>query len=96
MLDETKRFVCAKDVLFRVLDGEAVLLNLESGTYFGMNEIATRVWELLNQGKVIGEIRNALADEFEVARDVLEKDLDELFEQLEKRGLVLVGSHPAG
>ena len=36
------------DVAFRDLDGEAVLLNLATGTYFGLNEMGTRMWHLIH------------------------------------------------
>jgi hypothetical protein len=37
------------DVVFRELEGEAVLLNLETGVYFGLNEVGTRIWSLLQE-----------------------------------------------
>jgi len=40
------RSVCVgKDVVFRELDGEAVILNLETGTYFGLDTVGTRIWQ---------------------------------------------------
>ena len=44
------------DVVFRDLDGEAVLLNLALGIYFGLNEVGTRMWNLLHQYSVLQQV----------------------------------------
>jgi coenzyme PQQ synthesis protein D (PqqD) len=85
---DTDRVLPAPDVLSRTLDGEAVLLDLASGRYFGLNEVGTRVWELLGAGKSVAEIREALLGEFDVPADVLERDVSELLDALRARGLV--------
>ncbi len=82
------RISCSPDVLSRVLEGEAVLLDLASGTYFGLNVVGSRVWELISSGKSLGEVRAALLEEFEVDREVLERDLQDLLKQLLERGLI--------
>ena len=88
---DEQRITPRQDVLSRVLDGEAVLLDLESGTYFGLNDVGTRVWQLIVAGSSVGEIKSALIDEFDVSADRLSRDLDELLLGLEKRGLVDLG-----
>jgi hypothetical protein len=88
---DAQRFTRSPDVLSRVLDGEAVLLDLASGKYLGMNDVATRVWELIGEGLAFGRIRATLLDEFDVSSDVLDRDLDELFTQMQARGLVRAG-----
>ena len=75
-------------MLSRVLDGEAVLLDLKSGTYFGLNEVGSEVWELLGSGASVGEIRDQLLELFDVDRDTVIRDLEALVAQLEERGLV--------
>lgn len=73
----------------RVLDGEAVLLDLASGKYLGLNAVATRTWELIGADKTLAEIRDALLAEFEVAREVLEQDLIDLLHAMRARGLIV-------
>jgi hypothetical protein len=65
-----------------------VILDLVSGRYLGLNDVATRVWELLGEGLSVGAIRTALLDEFDVSRDVLDQDLDRLFADLRARALI--------
>lgn len=87
-LRDDQRPVVSPDVLSRVLDGETVVLDLGSGTYFGLNEVATRVWELANAGTPVGDIRARLLDEFDVTPERVEHDLEELFGALTARGLL--------
>ena len=75
-------------MLSRVLDGEAVLLDLESGEYFGLNDVGTRFWELVSTGSTYGQARDKLLAEFDVDRATLEADLDQLVGSLLHRKLV--------
>ena len=76
------------DVLSRVLDGEAVLLELGSGTYFGLNEVGTEVWELIAEGRTVAAIRDALLERFDVDEPTLRRDLDALIKELLSRNLI--------
>ena len=80
------------DVLFRELDGEAVLLNLKTGTYFGLNPVATRMWQLIAEQRSLARVLETLAGEYEADRLVLENDLLELGRQLCASGLCQVAS----
>ena len=77
----------SEDVLFRELDDEAVLLNLKTGIYFGLNPVGTRVWQLLAEHRVLSRVLEAVASEYDVERDVLEQDLLQLARQLYEAGL---------
>jgi hypothetical protein len=62
-------------VLFRDLDGEAVLLELESGRYYGLNETGTRMWLLLQEHGSVETAFHTLLDEYDVAEERLRKEL---------------------
>ncbi len=62
-------------VMFRDLDGEAVLLELESGRYYGLNETGTRMWLLLQEHGSLETALHALLDEYDVAEEQLRKEL---------------------
>ena len=81
-------WIIPDDVVFRELSGEAVILNLATGTYFGLNEVGTRVWSLLAEKQSMEDIVKALLAEFGVLEDVLRKDVGELMKQLHEKGLV--------
>jgi len=82
------RVVASLDVVHRELDGEAVLLNLDTGMYFGLDEVGTRVWSCLREATDLAAIHRTLLDEYEVAADRLEADLIELVGALAEQGLV--------
>jgi hypothetical protein len=76
-----------EDVLFRELDDEAVLLNLKTGVYFGLNPAGLRIWQLLAAGSSLHRVLETLNDEYEVDREVLEQDLLSLCRRLCAEGL---------
>jgi hypothetical protein len=75
--------------LFRLIDQEAVILNLDNGEYFGLNAVAARVWELLAKGCSVNSTFEALLTEYEVDSPVLRADLEELLADLLKAGLIV-------
>ena len=77
------------DVIFRELDGEAVLLDFASGRYFGLNAVGTRVWTLLASGSSVEDAVTAVAAEFEAPRAEVARDVDELIAELVSRGLLV-------
>lgn len=78
------------DVLFQELKGEAVLLNLETERYYGLDSVGTRMWQLMAaDGDVIGAFEQ-LASEYDVAPDVLRRDMAELIAKLSDIGLLKV------
>ena len=83
----TQRLLRSEDVLFQNLDGEAVLLDLASETYFGLNEVGTRVWELLESSRSLGEIATLLQSEYEVESARAESDVLGLATRLIEAGL---------
>jgi hypothetical protein len=76
------------DVVFRQLDEEAVLLDLKSGKYFGLNEVGARIWQLVTDARPLADILDTLDQEYASERSVLERDLLELAGELCTRGLV--------
>ena len=78
----------SKDVLAQELAGETVILDLASENYFGLNEVGTRVWALIGEGLEPAAVVDALLEEYEVERAVLEKDVDDLLERLRAAGLI--------
>jgi coenzyme PQQ synthesis protein D (PqqD) len=77
------------EVVFRELDGEAVLLNLASGMYFGLDETGTRMWQLIDQHGELAAVLAALCEEFDAPRDAIERDLLNLALELSEKGLLV-------
>ena len=78
------------DVLFQEVGGEAVLLNLASEQYFGLDPVGTRIWQLLNEDGRLQHAFDTMRDEYEVEPALLESDLLTLVGKLAEAGLVKV------
>lgn len=77
-----------QQVLFRDLAGEAVLLNLQSGQYYGLNETGTRMWALLVQHGQVEPALQTLLAEYDVPEDRLQSELLGFVEELTSRNLL--------
>ena len=88
--------ICSPRVLSQILDGEAVILDLASGTYFGLDDVSTAIWQLVttDAGTTVGAIRRRMLAEFDVTEEVLDRDLASFLQTLEERGLVTLSSPP--
>jgi len=76
------------EALFQELGGEAVILDLASSTYFGLDAVGTRLWELLQQDTSVQRACAQLLKEFAVDAAQLERDVEDLLQQLAAAGLV--------
>ena len=70
------------------LDGEAVILSLKTGQYYGLDGVGARVWALIQEPKNVSDLLNTLLSEFDVEAGVCERDLWLLLEDLNEAGLV--------
>lgn len=75
-------------VLMRELDGESVILNLESENYFGLDDIGTRMWQLLANAGSVQNAFDSLLLEYDAEPEQLAGDLQELVSELIKLGLL--------
>jgi Coenzyme PQQ synthesis protein D (PqqD) len=72
------------------LAGEAVILSLTSGQYFGLNEVGARIWNLIQEPKAVSAVFEAILQEYDVTPDQLEDDLLALLEQMAINELIEV------
>ena len=87
-LDST--VAASDDAVFREMDGESVLLNLETGMYFGLDEVGTRVWRLAADNGSLRAVRERLVEEYDADPAAIERDLLALAEALVSKGLWIV------
>ena len=80
------------DVVFRDLEGEAVILDLASGTYFGLNEVGTRVWRLVDEGRDASQIVEIVASEYQADRATIARDVERLLDDLRSRRLIVTAA----
>jgi hypothetical protein len=75
-------------VVSREVGEETVLLNLESGNYFGLNPMGARIWKGLVEGRTGAEIESSILGEFDVTPEVVARDYADLTASLLAAGLL--------
>lgn len=80
----------SEHVTWKALEGESVLLNLDSGVYFSLNETGTAAWELFDGATSLTTIGEALSTRFDVSAELARQDLLELTQTLLTEGLVTI------
>jgi hypothetical protein len=65
----------SRDVVSSHIDGEAVMMSIERGKYYGMDPIASRIWELVEKPINVGDMIDTLMQEYNVTQEDCEKDV---------------------
>src|SRR5262245_44873480 len=89
----SSRATVASDVLFRVVGEEAVLLNLKTELYLGLDSIGTEMWVVLTNTASIQAAYETLLQEFDVEPSRLRQDLHEFVDKLMEQGLIQLTPH---
>ena len=76
------------NVLFRELSGEAVLLDLASERYYGLDEVGTRIWQLMTECGRTDKVLQVMLNEYEVGEAQMRQELDEFLLELADAGLI--------
>ena len=87
-MDLNQNISLSPDVISQEVSGETVLLDLESENYFGLDEVGTRIWQLIKETNDLQAIYSTLLEEYDVSEDRLQQDLDTLLAAVTGLGLV--------
>ena len=74
--------------LVREVAGESVILHIETGEYFKLDPAGTRVWHLIEERGLLADVVACIVQEYEVAPEDAQRDLEDLVTALAARGLV--------
>ncbi len=85
-----KKVTFAETVFAQEVDGEMVLLDMESENYFGLDEVGTAIWQAMQEKETLREVFEVLKEQYEVESEVLENDLSDFVGKLVESGLVKV------
>lgn len=94
-MDDRRTHRIAPDVTHATLDGRVVLLKLGTEAYFSLDEVGSRIWQLLEAGEDVDAIVRQLLDEYDVEPARLHADVVELLEKLAARDLIEPAPPPA-
>jgi len=87
-LTTASRLVLSDEQVHTSLGGEAVILGLRDGVYYGLDKVGARVWELLVEPRRVGDLVSTIVAEFDVSAERCERDVLALLRDLAARGLV--------
>jgi hypothetical protein len=87
-IDQTTIYVPTNQAVVSRVGAETVLLHLENGTYYGLDPVGTRVWELLQGSSTLGAICDVLHEEYGVSKQVLMDDMRAFFLELAGQDLI--------
>jgi hypothetical protein len=84
--------VASEEQVASDLDGETVVLSLESARYFGLQGAGPRIWELVRQPVRVSEVCDAIASEYDVTPERCESDVLTFLRELLGKGLIKLPS----
>ena len=87
-LSEESRIVLSKDQVSCDLAGEAAIVNLKNGVYFGLDPVGARIWNLMREPVTFAQIVDTLLHDYAIDRITLESDVRLFVNQLADQGLV--------
>jgi hypothetical protein len=88
-LDETTILQRSENAAFEVVADEAILIRLDTGTYFSLNKVGTEFWEMLDGEQSISDHAAVIAEKYEVDTAMVTADLLELAGKMAQDDLVL-------
>ena len=86
------KMIIPAQVMARQVGDETVILDLASGTYFGLDPVGARIWQLMTEGQTLAQVCETMLAEYEVTREAIERDVLALVQTLADKQLVGVGA----
>jgi hypothetical protein len=83
-----------EETAYRIINGEAVVVNLKESTFHTLNPVATFIWEQADGRIKAGQMIEKICQEFEVDWHIAEKDCLEFLGELINKGLVVLSENP--
>ena len=82
----------SSDIVYRELDGSIVTLSLATGEYVELDQVGTRIWQLIEQDGRQSSVREGLLASFDIDEDTCEQELNAFLATLLDKGLIEVGA----
>lgn len=82
-------------VVSETIEGEAIIINLETGTYYSMNETGSLVWEGLRANWSVGDIVAELGARYDAMPEVISASVGKIIESLLSEGVIVEASQAA-
>jgi hypothetical protein len=87
--------VNASDIAAKVVDGEAILINISNGMYHSMDNVGAVVWELIQKGHSLAQVSEWIAARYDAPLETIEADIERLGDELLQGNIVILDTEPA-
>jgi hypothetical protein len=87
-IDDTTMLSRPGNLVASEIDGEAVILSIDSGQFFQLNQVGSRIWDALAVPTAMGDLCRAMQDRFDVDQDTCRRDIADFVALLAQHGLV--------
>lgn len=88
-MNEEKYKICSDRIIWRRIDSETMILDLEKDIYYSLNDVGARIWELLDKGTSIKRINEIICEEYDVDDSTASKDIAKIIEKFGKEKLII-------
>lgn len=89
-LDLDTKIVRNSGLLDSEIDGETVMMSVEQGNYYGLNQVGTEIWKLIETPTVVRDVCKALVTEYKVDKDICEKEVLSFLNDLTSEKIVVL------
>jgi hypothetical protein len=86
-LELSQKVTRHEDMISAEIGGEAVMMSIEKGAYFGLNPIATRIWDLIEKPQSIAGLIAVITEEYDVSEEQCAADVQEFVADMMARGI---------
>lgn len=90
VINENISVAQALDIVAAEMDGETLMMSIQNGMYYGLDEVGSRIWELISEPRRVSHLIDRLMEEYEVGRVPCQADTLDLLNQLYKEGLIRI------
>ena len=84
------KYIQNAEIIQSKIGEEVVMLDMESGFYFGLNSVASVIWAMMEKGISFEDLCDQLIEQFDVERALCESDTQELIDQLLEKKIIRV------
>ena len=82
-------FTIASDVISTEMDGESVLMHVQEGKYFSLNDTGSLVWQKLEKGSAsLEDLVSLIMQDYDVEEDLCRRDLEKIIQQMVSQGVL--------
>ena len=90
MITKESTVIRNKEVFASEIDNEVVMMHIKTGKYYGLDDIGSRIWEMMEEKIRVEDLIQQLLEEYEVSEEECTRDVLELLENLQTNDLILV------